>query len=149
MLGGRKITAMLTGDTLERSVAGDCPHGGVLSTMMWSLVVDKLNENEYCTVGYADDIAIPIRRKFLPRSQSFYKRLWVCIQQWCYRNQLSINPQKMVMVPFTRKRDLRDLNVPTFSGHTLQLTTWVKYLGFFLDWRLILKQQLKNVINKA
>jgi len=55
----------------------------------------------------------------------------------------------MVIVPFTRKRDLRDLNEPAFSGHTLQLTTKVKYLGFILDRGLILKQQLKNVMNKV
>jgi hypothetical protein len=55
----------------------------------------------------------------------------------------------MVIVPFTRKRDLRGLNEPTFYGHTLQLTTWVKYLGLILDRGLILKQQLKNVMNKA
>jgi hypothetical protein len=28
------------------------------------------------------------------------------VQQWCDRTQLSINPQKMVIVPFTRKGDL-------------------------------------------
>jgi hypothetical protein len=55
MLGDRKITAMLTGDTLEGSVARDCPHGGILSTLMWSLVVNELtgglNENVCCTLG--------------------------------------------------------------------------------------------------
>jgi hypothetical protein len=62
MLGHRKITAILTGDTLEGSVARDCPHWGVLSTLMWSLVVNKLigglNKNECYTLGYADDTAI-------------------------------------------------------------------------------------------
>jgi len=79
MLGDRKIIAMLTGDTLEGSVVRDCPHGGVISTLMWSLVVDEpkggLNENECWTLWYADDIAILIHRKFLPWSQSFYRRL--------------------------------------------------------------------------
>jgi len=50
------------------------------------------------------------------------------VQLWCDRTQLSINPQKMVSVPFTKKRDLRGLEEPTLSGHTLQLTTEVKYL---------------------
>ena len=36
------------------------------------------------------------------------------VQQWCDRTQLSINPQKMVIVPFTKKRDLRNLNLTHF-----------------------------------
>jgi len=62
---------------------------------------------------------------------------------------LSINPQKMMIVPFTRKRDLRGLKVPTLLGHTLQLTTKVKYLGIILDKGLTWKTQPKNMMNKA
>ena len=51
------------------------------------------------------------------------------VQQWWDRTQLSINPQKMVIKAFTRKRDLRGLKKPTLSAHTLQLTTEVKHLG--------------------
>jgi hypothetical protein len=65
------------------------------------------------------------------------------VQQWCDRTQLSINPQKMVTVPFTRKRDLRGLKEPTLSGHTLQLTTDIKYLGLILDKGMTWKAQLK------
>jgi hypothetical protein len=49
----------------------------------------------------------------------------------------------MVIVPFTWKRDLRGLNEPTLSGHTLQLTAEVKYLGFILDKGLTWNAQLK------
>jgi hypothetical protein len=52
----------------------------------------------------------------------------------------------MVIAPFTRKRDLRSLKESTLSGHTLQLTTEVKYLGLILDKGLTWKAQLKNVI---
>jgi hypothetical protein len=48
----------------------------------------------------------------------------------------------MVIVPFTRKTDLRGLKEPTVSGHTLQLTTDVKYLGLILDKGLTWKAQL-------
>jgi hypothetical protein len=52
----------------------------------------------------------------------------------------------MVIVPFTQKKDLRGLKEPTLSGHSLQLTTEVKYLGLILDKGLTWKAQLKNVI---
>jgi hypothetical protein len=49
----------------------------------------------------------------------------------------------MGTVPFTQKRDLRGLKEPTLSGHTLQLTTEIKYLGSILDEGLTWKAQLK------
>jgi hypothetical protein len=55
----------------------------------------------------------------------------------------------MVVIPFTRKRDLRGLKEPTLSGHKLQLAAEVKYLGLTLDKGLTWKTQLENVINKA
>jgi hypothetical protein len=68
MLGSRKITATLAGGNLEGSVARGCPQEGVLSPLLWSLVVDeligRLGGNGYYTLGYADVIAILIHRKF-------------------------------------------------------------------------------------
>jgi hypothetical protein len=68
MLGNRKITAMLAGETVERSVARGCLQGGILSPLLWSLVLDNLiggfSGNGYCTLGYVDDFAVLIRGKF-------------------------------------------------------------------------------------
>jgi len=59
------------------------------------------------------------------------------VQQWCDRTQLSVSPQKMLTVLFTRKRDLRGLKEPTLSGHKLQLSTEVRYLRLILDKELM------------
>jgi hypothetical protein len=40
------------------------------------------------------------------------------VQQWYHRTRLSINPYKIVIIPFTRKKDLRGLKKPNLSGHT-------------------------------
>jgi hypothetical protein len=49
--------------------ARGCPQGGVLSPLLWALVVDDLlwglNNNGNYTVGYADNIALLIDWKFL------------------------------------------------------------------------------------
>jgi hypothetical protein len=62
MLGGRKMTATLAGETLERSIVRCCPQGGVFCHLCWGgLVVDELVrglKNNCCTMGCADDIAI-------------------------------------------------------------------------------------------
>jgi hypothetical protein len=118
MLGNRKIIATLTGENLEGSMARGCLQGGVLSPLLWSLVVDELvglNENGYNMLGYADDIAILVSRKFSCNVSGILQEALSIVKQWCERTQLSINPHKMVVVPFTRKRDLRGLKEPTLS----------------------------------
>jgi hypothetical protein len=117
MLGSRKITATLAGETLEGSVARGCPQGGVLPPLLWSLVVDKLigglSGSGYYTLRYADDVTILIHGKFPNTVSELLQEALSMVQQWCDRTQLSINPQKMVIVPFTRNRDLRGLKVGT------------------------------------
>jgi hypothetical protein len=51
--------------------------------------------------------------------------------------------KKIVIISFTRKRDFKGLKEPTLSGHKLQLTTKVKYLGVITDNRLSWNTQLK------
>jgi hypothetical protein len=69
MLESRSITATLSGETLGASASRGCKQGGVLSPLLWSLVVDDLlwglNDVGYYTVGYADDVAIFTQGKFL------------------------------------------------------------------------------------
>lgn len=67
MLSKRTICANL-GDTNKRIRATKgCPQGGVMSPLLWCLVVDslitRLNNAGFYTQGYADDLAIVIRGK--------------------------------------------------------------------------------------
>jgi hypothetical protein len=62
---------------------------------------------------------------------------------------LFINPNKTVILPFTRKRNIRGLKNPTFFNKTLQLPSEVKYLGLTLGKGLTWKKQLDRVTNKT
>jgi hypothetical protein len=85
----------------------------VLSPQLLSLVVDDLiwglNNNGYYTVGYADDIANLINGKFPHTVSEVLQTALHTVQQWYERTNLSINPNKTVIIPFTRKRTIRDL----------------------------------------
>jgi hypothetical protein len=113
MLGSRKITVTLAGHTLEGSVTNSCWQRCILWPLLCSLVVDELirglNENGCYKLRYTDDIAILISEKFPNTISELFLKALGMVQQWCDRTQLSINPQKMVIVPFIRKRDLRGL----------------------------------------
>jgi hypothetical protein len=68
MLKSRSMVVTLSGETLEVAATSGCPQLGVLSPMMWSLVMNGLleepNENGYYAIGYADDIVILINGNF-------------------------------------------------------------------------------------
>jgi hypothetical protein len=57
-----------TGCRIRVYVDQGCPQGGVLSPLLWSLVVDTviawLNREGLYTQGYADDLALLITGKF-------------------------------------------------------------------------------------
>jgi hypothetical protein len=111
MLESRNISATLSGETLGATTVRRCPQGGVLSPLLWSLLVDdllwELNNNGYYTVGYADDIAVLINGKF-PQAVSEILETALCtVKQWCEKTKLSINPNKTVIMPFTRKRNIK------------------------------------------
>ena len=56
------------GSSLTAKVVGGCPQRGVLSPLLWNLVVDRFltitNDLGFSTVGYADEIVIKVQGKF-------------------------------------------------------------------------------------
>jgi hypothetical protein len=132
MLESRNIVSTLAGDTVRASVARGCPQGGVLSPLLWSLIIDdlilELNKKGYYTVGYADDIAILINLKFQNTVSEVLQMALGTVQQWCDRTKLYINPKKTV-IPFTRKRNIMGLKEPILFNKRIQLSSEVKYLN--------------------
>jgi hypothetical protein len=55
----------------------------------------------------------------------------------------------MVIIPFTRKREIKGLKEPSLFSKRIQLSSEVKYLGIKLDKELIWRKQLYKAINKA
>ena len=68
MIESRLVHTSLMDSSLTAKVAGEWPQGGVLSHLLWKLVVDKLwavkNDLGFNTFGYADDIVIIVQGKY-------------------------------------------------------------------------------------
>ena len=70
------------------------------------------------------------------------------VWRWCTRNGLSVNPQKTVLVPFTRRRKL-ELNRLFLGDEQIELQDQVKYLGVILDSKLTFGLHVEKTIAKA
>lgn len=153
MLRGRQVQATLNGDTIEVAVAKGCPQGGVLSPLLWDLVVDELlnelNKKGIYTQGYADDIVIIIMGKNLYRISRQMQQALKIVEDWCKRVDLKVNPEKTALIPFTKKRKLEGLSTPTFFEKQIQYAQEVKYLGVILDAKLTWNAHIAYAINKS
>jgi hypothetical protein len=85
MLESSNINATSLRETLGASAVKGCLQGGVLSTLLWSLVMDdllwELNNNGHYTVGCVNDIANIINGKFLQIVSEVLQRALFTVQQ--------------------------------------------------------------------
>ncbi|XP_047990715.1 uncharacterized protein LOC125229817 [Leguminivora glycinivorella] len=152
MLSQRVIT-LGTGEAQQALVAKGCPQGGVLSPLLWNLVVNDListlNNNHYYTIGYADDIVILTSGNHTGTVCDVTRSALAIVERWCADNELTVNPNKTELVMFTNKRNLGNFRLPRLFNTELQLSTEVKYLGVLLDNKLNWSNHLNSKIEKA
>ena len=83
-----------------------CPQGGVLSPLLWILVIDELleilDDLGYEVQGFADDLIVIVRGKFESTIKDRMQLALNVTSEWCQEKELTINPNKTTLVPFTR-----------------------------------------------
>ncbi|XP_046145898.1 uncharacterized protein LOC123989236 [Osmia bicornis bicornis] len=152
MLTNRTVTASLGEETVRADVARGCPQGGVLSPLLWTLVVDELirilTTEGFEVQDYADDLTITVRSRHpLDLARRLQKAITL-VESWCRSHSLSVNPSKTELVLFTRRRRFY-FKAPHLFGTQLQLTDEVKYLGVTLDKKLTWKNHVNKQTQKA
>lgn len=148
MLASRTLEASKGEATTRGKVTSGCPQGGVLSPLLWNLVVNELIEEiekrGHKVVGYADDLLIIIRGPFLDTLMNITQSVLKVIESWCEKTGLSVNPKKTEIMVFT-KRYKWDRNCPlVLNGQKLEFAREVKYLGVTLDGKLSWKTHLER-----
>ena len=154
VLQNRTVIASLGDSSVKRVVRRGCPQGGVLSPLLWCLVVDDLLKlldkghiNSYVQF-YADDGTIMVTGTSLGSICKTMQRLLHSVESWCRRSKLDVNPVKTEVVLFTRKRTRVGYVPLTLNGQQLLLSEKVKYLGVYLDsklsWAVHVQEKLKQ-----
>jgi ribonuclease HI len=146
------IKAMLK-EWIVKTTSRRCPQGGVLSPLLWALVVDDLldllTKAGFEVQGYAVDLVIIIRGKY---GSVISDRVQLALDRdtrWCLKEGLSVNPLKTSIIPFTKKLNLGDLRTPTMNSEVIEFKTETKYLEVILDKPLTWNAHLKRMSEKA
>ena len=151
-LGHRILSLTLHGDTLKLHTAVGFPQGGVASAKFWLLAFDPaiqiINSMFVEGNGYADDCCIVFRGRKPEVLVSRIQRVIDRLVSWGNTCGLRFNPDKTVVVNFSRKRNkliphlrIGDDYVP-YSREAL-------YLGVLLDDKLTWRRHLNNKIARS
>lgn len=153
MLGSRVINSNLGLSNIRKTATRGTPQGGVISPLLWVLVVNnilhKLKRKGITAIAYADDIVILVRGKFLTTISEIMESALKDIVKWASSNGLGVNPKKTELVLFTRRYKIPEFPLPKIDGVPLKLSSEAKYLGIILDSKLTWKRNIEERSKKA
>jgi hypothetical protein len=119
---------------------------GVLSPLLWNLVVEELlveaSGPGFNMLGYADDIVIIVQGKFAHTVGALMQSALNMVVKWAVKEGLKISPHKTAIVHFTNRRNVEGLGILILDGKELKMLVEVKYLGVILDSTLSWNQHL-------
>ncbi|XP_073811046.1 uncharacterized protein [Musca autumnalis] len=148
MLSGRIINSNIGETSIRKSVTRGTPQGGVLSPLLWLLVINEIlkefDQLRIKTVAYADDVVIMITGKFPQTLSELMQGALVKLSRWAHNNGLGVNPSKTELVLFTNKRKVKPFTLPTLDGVALKLSLEAKYLDIILDHQLTWKRNVEE-----
>lgn len=153
LLRDRNITYETYGREISVIPTRGTPQGGVLSPTLWNLVIDellnRLNREGFSVIGYADDITIICRGKFLNTLCETTQVALCTVSEWCKEVGLGVNPRKTDLVVFTKRRNLSGFIAPSLSGIPLTRGEKVKYLGITFTSNLNWNEHITHRITKC
>jgi len=145
--------ATIGGQSSTVSTTRGCHQGGVLSPLLWSLLLDelldRLTRRGILCQGYADDIGIIARGKYEETLCDIIQLGLNMTSEWCKEVGLSLNPRKTVIVPFTNRYKLERMKAINLSKCRIEVSNENKYVGIILDSKLSFKTHVDNTIDKC
>ncbi len=132
LLKCRKVTADLQGLKKHVIPKRGSPQGGVLSPLIWNLIMDNLlstfKRGPIRVIGYADDILVYIKGTSPTEMAELLQPALNKIEEWGAKHGLTFNPNKTTMVLFSLNRRFPPFELSLW-GTKLDLSRSMKYLG--------------------
>ena len=158
MLKQRTVQAKCKDASAAVRATRGCPQGGVISPLLWSLIIDslirrlnntRLYDTTMYTVGYADDGVTIISGRDIENVCLDMQEAMDIVEEWCGVNGLSVNPTKTKLMLFTRRRKVENFRAVSIYRKTLLPVRQVKFLGVVFDQKLLWKEHLEDKCKKA
>jgi hypothetical protein len=112
--------ATLNGFSMRLAIYRGCSQGGVLSPLLWCLLVDyllvRLSGNGVFTQGNADNICLLAVGIFPNMVSGLMHWAFLTVEIWCNKIRLLVNLDKTGLIAFTRKRKLLGVFEPQSFG---------------------------------
>ena len=166
LLRGRLVTASVQGKIECVVPARGSPQGGVLSPLIWNIIIDELlssfKNRAVKVIGYADDVLLYVVGKDVTTLGRLIQEALDEVTGWGDENGLTFNPLKTQAVIFTLGWRSPSPPLVEMDGVALEYSNTMTYLGICihrnLRWHRHVKQRVdkgrallmkcKNVINQ-
>lgn len=155
MLSGRKVVASVCGTSTKLGVTRGCPQGGILSPILWCMVIDsllvRLNNAGIFTQGYSDDVSSLVCGDFESTLGDRMRTAIKIVEDWCGEKGLKVNPIKTKVILFSKRKGEKDkaLGRLKLFGKELSLTASAKYLGVIFDCKMTWIAHFEDKYNKV
>ncbi|QQP37800.1 Uncharacterized protein FKW44_018195, partial [Caligus rogercresseyi] len=149
LLNTRTVTAELKGEKFSVQPTRGSPQGGVLSPVVWNMIMDTLltefKEDAVQVIGYADDILLLISGKHPSTLVNRMQDAINIVLKWGATNGLTFNPSKSRAIVFSKAYKLRSKYFPQLyiAGMGMEYEAQMKYLGVIFDQGLTWTEHLK------
>ena len=121
-------------------IAAGVPQGSVLGPVLYTLFTADKPVSENVQMGtYADDTAIIATSENPTNASSYIQNDLSILEKWIKYWRIVLNVQKSAQITFTLRRGV--CPPVTLNGSTMPVKETVKYLGVYLDQRLMWKPQ--------
>jgi Reverse transcriptase (RNA-dependent DNA polymerase) len=106
-------------------------------------LLTELTKQGFEVIGFADDLVIMIRGNDDSILSNRLQSALNLVMKWCKEANLSINPMKMVVIPFTRRLK-HNLKESRMGDVTIKFSEDIKYLGITLDSKFLWNSHMKK-----
>lgn len=138
----------------QREVNIGLAQGTALSVILFNIYMnDIVKVPSYCKIVlFADDTMIRISAKTINEAVWKINYDLQKIYKWLNINKLLLNIDKTKWMLITRKNNIAHMPVELkieIAGKEIQKVNFIKYLGFIIDDKITLNEQIKQVIKKT
>ena len=153
LLRNRTVTAEVQGFSATICPARGSPQGGVLSPLIWNLIMDsfltQFQGDSVRVLGYADDILLYIEGTDPILMGNLLQPALDKVIEWGDINGLSFNPTKTKTILFTKRRRMIKLPSLHLDGADLKYDDSFKYLGVEIHKSLSWTRHITERANKC